>query len=173
MVISLVALLYRFVALLNASLWLGAGTFLTLGVGPTLFSKTLAESITRQQAGTVAQLILAKYFLFQGITAAIACLISLKAKPLGWRLPRFAMPLTVALLALVAVGGGWLQPKLHDLNARRYAPATPPELKLQLSAQFGAWHGVSQLGNLLVLVGVLAHFLQQIPPQPHPYRSGT
>jgi len=63
------------------------------------------------------------------------------------------------VLALVCVGGFWLQPKLVELNRQRYAATTSAEERTVLARQFGMWHGVSQGGNLLVLIGAFAHLV--------------
>jgi hypothetical protein len=65
----------------------------------------------------------------------------------------------MAVLALVCVGGFWLQPKLVELNRQRYAAGTASDERTVLARQFGMWHGVSQVGNLMVLIGAFAHLL--------------
>ncbi len=147
---------------INTAIWLGAGLFLTLVVGPTLFSAELSQVITRRQAGTVAQAILARYFAAQLVSASVALAGAILARTLGWKWPRLAVPVAVLLVILVAVAGFGLQPKMHAWNERRYA-ATPGSTEEQTAKkQFGLLHGFAQLGNLIVLVGVAFHGTQQM-----------
>jgi len=60
---------------------------------------------------------------------------------------------------MVCAGGLWLQPKLVELNRQRYAPGIPQEDRALVAGRFGRWHGVSQVGNLVVLIGAFAHLL--------------
>lgn len=146
---------------LNTAIWLGAGLFLTLVVGPILFSHELAQSITRRQAGMIAQVILARYFTAQLVTATVALAGGAFARTLGWRWPQLALPVTGLLLILVVVAGLVVQPKMHDWTERRYA-AMPGSIEEQTAQKkFGQLHGLAQLGNLIVLMGVAFHGIQQ------------
>jgi hypothetical protein len=64
----------------------------------------------------------------------------------------------VALCAAALIGGYWLQPKLKALHATKYGANTRPEIRETANRSFRAWHGVSQVVNLL-LVGGLATYL--------------
>lgn len=153
---------------LNAATWLGAGLFLTLVVGPTLFSHELAQSITRRQAGMIAQVILARYFTAQLVTATVALAGAAFARTLGWRWPRMAMPVTGLLLILVVVAAWVVQPEMHAWTERRYA-AMPGSIEEQTAQKkFGQLHGLAQLGNLIVLMGVAFHGLQQFAMHANP-----
>ncbi len=146
----------RILSVVNAGLWFGAGLFLTAVVGPNFFSPTVTDLVGRQNAGLIAQSVLAKYFVLQLACAALA------AGLLFARVRSFRCRHLIALLGLlgiVAVGGSWIQPKLVGLNRQRYAASTTPEDKERLGKEFGKWHGVSQVGNLVVLVGSLAHLV--------------
>lgn len=145
-----------FLALLNAALWLGGSVFLTFVVGPHFFSPAVTELVGRQNAGMIAQTLLAKYFLLQLAFSGLA-VVFLVLRERTWRC-RHLLGMA-AVLALVLFGGFWLQPKLVGLNRERYAATTPPEEAERLRKEFGKWHGVSQAGNLLVLVGSLTHFV--------------
>lgn len=151
----------RWLVAVNAALWLGAGVFLTFGVGPAIFSQGVGELVTRQQAGAVAQAILVRYFAAQLLWAGVAVIASCRAVSWGWRYPRIALPNGLGLMALVLVANFWLQPRLHELNQRRYTPSLAAEERESVGRQFGKLHGLSQIGNLLVLCGVLFHGWQQ------------
>ena len=145
-------------AVVNAAVWFGSGLFLTVVVGPNFFSPAVTDLVGRQNAGLIAQTVLAKYFVWQGVCAGLA--LGLQWCHCGggrraWR----SRGLLAALLVLVGVGGLWLQPKMVALNRQRHAVTTSDEERAVLARQFGMWHGVSQVGNLLVLLGAFAHLV--------------
>lgn len=156
-------LVFRRLVLLNAALWLGGGIFFAFLVGPTLFSSELAASITRRQAGFVAQTILFRYSWWQLFAAVVAVAGACMARRWEWRWKFLSLPLALSLLALVSVGGLFLQPQLRDWNERRYAEAVSPPDREIAARRFGQLHGIAQLANLLVLAGVLVHGFQQLP----------
>jgi len=152
-------IIWHVLAVVNASVWFGAGLFLTVVVGPNFFSPAVTDLVGRQNAGLIAQSVLAKYFVLQGVCAVVALALQLRSGAAGSALARRSRWGLVAILALVCVGGFWLQPKLVGLNRQRYATTTSTEERAVLARQFGMWHGVSQMGNLLVLIGALAHLV--------------
>ena len=101
-------IIWHVLAVVNAAVWFGAGLFLTVVVGPNFFSPAVTDLVGRQNAGLIAQSVLAK---------------------------------------------------LVELNRQRYAITTSAEERPILARQFGMLHGVSQVGNLLVLIGALAHLV--------------
>jgi hypothetical protein len=152
-------IIWHVLAVVNASVWFGAGLFLTVVVGPNFFSPAVTDLVGRLNAGLIAQSVLAKYFVLQGVCSAVALALHLRSGAAGSALARRSRWGLVAILALVCAGGFWLQPKLVGLNQQRYAITTSTEERSVLARQFGMWHGVSQMGNLLVLIGALAHLV--------------
>ena len=152
-------IIWHVLAVVNASVWFGAGLFLTVVVGPNFFSPAVTDLVGRQNAGLIAQSVLAKYFVLQGVCTVVALALQLRSGAAGSALARRSRWGLVAILALVCVGGFWLQPKLVELNRQRYATTTSTEDRTVLARHFGMWHGVSQVGNLLVLIGALAHLV--------------
>ena len=151
-------IIWHVLAVVNAAVWFGAGLFLTVVVGPNFFSPAVTDLVGRQNAGLIAQSVLAKYFVLQGVCTVVALALQLRPDADSTRARRSRWGLAVAL-ALVCVGGFWLQPKLVELNRQRYAITTSAEERPILARQFGMWHGVSQVGNLLVLIGAFAHLV--------------
>ena len=152
-------IIWHVLAVVNAAVWFGAGLFLTVVVGPNFFSPAVTDLVGRQNAGLIAQSVLAKYFVLQGVCTAVALALQLRSVTGGSALARRSRWGLAVVLALVCVGGFWLQPKLVELNRQRYATTTSTEERAVLARQFGMWHGVSQVGNLLVLIGALAHLV--------------
>ena len=146
---------------LSVALWVGGGVFLTAVVGPTVFSRELSEVITRHQAGLVAQAILSRYFVLQLILAAIAFIGSFRARAWGWKWSSLALPLAAGLLLLVLGSGLILQPRMREWNEIRYSPSRSKVEQEEARVRFGQWHGIAQLGNLLVLSGALLLGWQQ------------
>ena len=152
-------IIWHVLAVVNAAVWFGAGLFLTVVVGPNFFSPAVTDLVGRQNAGLIAQSVLAKYFVLQGVCTAVALALQLRSVTGGSALARRSRWGLAVVLMLVCVGGFWLQPKLVELNRQRYATTTSTEERAVLARQFGMWHGVSQVGNLLVLIGALAHLV--------------
>ena len=152
-------IIWHVLAVVNAAVWFGAGLFLTVVVGPNFFSPAVTDLVGRQNAGLIAQSVLAKYFVLQGVCTLVALALHLRSVTGGSALARRSRWGLAVVLALVCVGGFWLQPKLVELNRQRYATTTSTEERAVLARQFGMWHGVSQVGNLLVLIGALAHLV--------------
>ena len=151
-------MVWHVLAVVNAGVWFGAGLFLTAVVGPNFFSPAVTELVGRQNAGLIAQSVLAKYFVLQLVCTALALGLHWRCGS-GGRWARGSRWGLVVVLGVVCAGGFWLQPKLVELNRQRYATNTPAEERTVLARQFGMWHGVSQAGNLLVLIGAFAHLL--------------
>jgi hypothetical protein len=151
-------ILWHVLAVVNAAVWFGAGLFLTAVVGPNFFSPAVTDLVGRQNAGLIAQSVLAKYFVLQWVCAVLALVLQWRSGG-GGRWARGSRWGLMAVLALVCVGGFWLQPKLVELNRQRYAAGTASAERTVLARQFGMWHGVSQVGNLMVLIGAFAHLL--------------
>jgi hypothetical protein len=152
-------IIWHVLAVVNASVWFGAGLFLTVVVGPNFFSPVVTDLVGRQNAGLIAQSVLAKYFVLQGGCTVVALALQLRSGTGGSALARRSRWGLAVVLMLVCVGGFWLQPKLVELNRQRYSTTTSTEDRTVLARQFGMWHGVSQMGNLVVLIGALAHLV--------------
>jgi len=151
-------LMWHVLAVLNASVWFGAGLFLTAVVGPNFFSPAVTDLVGRQNAGLIAQSVLAKYFVLQLICAVLALGLHWRCRDAGRRARRTRWGL-VAVLGLTCLGGFWLQPNLVELNRQRYDVSTTADERTVLAKRFGMWHGVSQVGNLVVLIGAFANLL--------------
>lgn len=164
--------LLRFVGVMNAAIWFGGLVFFTLAVGPAFFTPQMLDVFggrdhpyARAWAGQSAQVVLVRYFLMQQICAAVA-MIHLLGEWLytGRRPRRFIGTLLGAALAVVLLGGWWLQPKLSALHVIRYGTRSTAEQRVEAARSFRLWHGVSQVMNLLLLAGVGVYFWRTINP---------
>ena len=168
----------RFLASLNAAVWLGSAVFLTVAVGPAFFSSEMLELMPRETAGKAAQLVLGRYFLLVlvcgvvGLTLGFAALVVARHRRVYRRVALLAL-----LLGMGLVGGWILQPRLKELHRIRYATSTPAEGREKARRRFGQLHGASQVVNLLMITGLLLHFrwtLNPAGPQARfPSESGT
>ncbi len=151
----------RFVGLTNAAIWLGALAFFTVGAGPAFFSDEMLRLLGRPYAGAAAQIVLERYFNLQVLCASIA-LIHAIAEHLysGKPAARFSLILLPILLAIALLGRYVVEPKMKQLHLQMYALQTTPDQKAAAKRTFGMIHGTSQVGNLLVVAGVLAYFWQ-------------
>ena len=153
----------RFVGVLNAAVWFGGAVFFTFAAGFAPFSQEMKTLLGPNNypyfSGAIAQILIARYFHFQLVCGVVAVLHLLAEWLYLGKFPRKVQAgLLVALCAAALFGGYWLQPKLKGLHATKYGVNTRPEIREAANRSFRAWHGVSQVVNLL-LVGGLATYL--------------
>jgi Domain of unknown function (DUF4149) len=163
----------RCIGLLNIAIWFGAGVFFTFFVGPAIFSKDmqrLLESYYQLYSGIMAQMVIARYFTLS-IVCGIVAIIHLLAEQFYFgRAPQKRwLSLLVALLTLSLLGGCFLQPRMKDWHKLRYDAKTPAQTREAATRSFQVWHGVSQAGNLLMLVG-LGFYLIRVANPPESMR---
>jgi len=164
---SVIAFL-RFVGLINASVWLGAVVFFSITVSPAVVSPDMAQLLGAKNfpffSGAVTHILTAHYFIFLGATAIVA-LLHLLAEWLYMGRPtrKFSMMLVGALLALVLIGGLWVEPHLEKLHDRRYAPNVQPVERETAARSYRLWHigllalDMSMIAGLVVYVWRVAH----------------
>jgi hypothetical protein len=58
------------------------------------------------------------------------------------------------LLSLTLAGRYWLQPKLGTLHKLKYAVNVSEQVRESAAASFRIWHGVAQVINLAMLIGL-------------------
>jgi hypothetical protein len=144
-------------SLLVFSLWLGTGIGVAFVAIPVVFGAPIKNTLPPGEAGRVAQAILLRLFQWQVGFAGLAGLLygieTLRDPVTAGRLRAWLLP-PLCAMALVALA--WVHPMLARIHAERYQLGTPEPRRRELAARFGVWHGVSQAGNLMILVGVLA-----------------
>ena len=152
------------VGALNAAVWLGGSVFFTFVAGPAFFSPDLEPILPKPENGIAARYLIGKFTAFQ---IACAC-IALVTLVIGWRwnARRFQTPQALVLgmvILLIVCGMVFLTPKLDALHQVKYAEyfgiMVSAEDQELAAKQFGPLHGISQVGNLLVLLGLLAQFI--------------
>jgi hypothetical protein len=162
--------LLRFIGLANAGVWFGAAVFVTFFGGPAFFSDEMVGVLQHKYyVGLAAQVFLKRYFLLHYLCAAVALAhLLFEWFYLGRRLSRFGVGVWIFVTVLALAGGVGLQPKLRQLHQLKYTAATPAA-QAAAANSFGAWHAVSQVGNLLVLLGLAAFFWRTaFPPLDFP-----
>ena len=144
-------------SLLVFSLWLGTGIGVAFVAIPVVFGAPIKNTLPPGEAGRVAQAILLRLFQWQVGFAGLAGLLygieRLRDPASAGRLRAWLLP-PLCAMALVALA--WVHPMLARIHAERYQLGTPEPRRRELAARFGVWHGASQAGNLMILVGVLA-----------------
>ena len=158
--------------ILNAAVWLGAAVFFTFGTGPAPFSPEMKTLLGPNNypyfSGAIAQILIARYFHFQLVCAIVAALhLAAEWLYLGKYPPKLQVGLLIGLCAAALAGGYWLQPKLKALHATMYGTSTRPEMSEAAKAanrSFRAWHGVSQVVNLLLVGGLAAYLWRAANP---------
>ena len=158
----------RYIGIINAALWFGAGIFFAAFILPGIFSQDMRnlfhEAAFQYYAGGVALILFKRFFMLQYFCGAVA-LIHLLAEKLylGRALPRLGTALVLALLAFGLLGGLWLQPHMEALRHAMYFSATPEEREGARHV-FGLWHGFSEIINLVIIGGLLAHLVRVCRP---------
>jgi hypothetical protein len=153
----------RFVGILNAAVWFGTAIFFTFGTGLVPFSQEMRNLLGPNNfpffSGAIAQILIARYFHFQ-VGCAIVAALHLFAEwlYLGKYPQKLQAGLLIGLASAALIGGYWLQPRLKALHATKYSVNARPEIREAAARSFKAWHGVSQVVNLL-MVGGLAVYL--------------
>ena len=162
----------QLVFVLTAAVWLGGAVFFTFVAGPMFFAPELAEALPKPRVGLVAQELIHRFTAFQLSLAAIAALALL----VGWRFesegesegeggkfPRARALLLAAMVALIVFGLIYITPRLEWLHQMKYPDyfkiGTTPEQTAYANKSFGPLHGISQVGNLGVLFGLVAQLV--------------
>ncbi len=158
----------RFVGMVNAAIWFGAGIFFAAVILPAVFSpdmqKLLGPAAYPYYSGSVALVLFKRFFALQSICGAVALLhLFAETLYLGRPLPRLGIALVTGLFCFGLIGGGWLQPRMENLRQTMYFGPSPAQ-KEKARHSFGFWHGLSELVNLVVLGGLLVHFVQVTRP---------
>jgi Domain of unknown function (DUF4149) len=148
----------------NAAIWFGAAIFFTGVVGPAIFSpemhKLFGETAFSYYAGGVAQIIIRRYLLLQIICGAIALgHLFMEKVALQRQITRFTLALLLILFSLGLCGGFIIYPKMEALRQTMYFGQTPDQ-KQRARATFGAYHGASQVINLVMIGGLLVYLVR-------------
>jgi len=140
---KIAAALYR----LAVAGWLGGAALFTFILTPILF-----RSFDRDQAGAIVGYLFPGYFRW-GLGCGLIALAALFMAKVTRR--RLAASLLLAMLAITSIQAFIVEPKAAAL--KREIPSfetTPPEHPLRV--QFRKLHGISAVGNLLVIGGGVA-----------------
>ena len=120
-------------------------------------------------SGSIAQIVIARYFRLQ----LICCLLALLHVTAEWlycgKTPRkLRLSLLIGLVSVSLIGDYWLQPKLKELHTVKYAVGSSPEKREAASQSFRAWHGASQAVNLFMLIGLGVYLWRLANPPDEP-----
>lgn len=165
--------LLRFIAVVNASIWLGGAFFFTVVAGPAFFSAEMAKILPRAFAGAAAMVVIERFFWLQHCCAVVAVAHLLAEWVYAGRpIQRLTLILLLALLALGLMGGFWLQPRLRQLHAVVYSNRYPAELVRAAQSAFRWRHGMAQGLNLIIMGGLVV-YLRGLTFPPTPVRLTT
>ncbi|MBI3415285.1 MAG: DUF4149 domain-containing protein [Verrucomicrobia bacterium] len=173
--LAAVILVLRVVGLLNAAVWLGAAIFFTMVAAPAFFSPEMTHLLGRAYSGAAAQIVVKRYFIFHLVCSAVAIAhLVLEWLYCGKPLHRWLLYMLLGVLGAALLGGFVLTPKMKQLHYVMYARGVTPAQQTQARSTFGLLHGLSQVGNLAVLAGLLVYFWQvNNPNTPMRFFSGT
>ena len=141
----------RFVGLINVAVWLGAGVFFMFGVAPAVFSAEMKAIFPEYYVGTVAQILIARYFKFSFACGVIA-LAHYVLETVWMRRPfrKSALATILVPLALVTAATFVVQPRMRTLFQMRHRAPTE-EQRADAKRQFGILHGAAQVMNVVSL----------------------
>jgi hypothetical protein len=163
----------RFLGILNAGVWLGAAIFVTVGAAPAIFSQEMKDLLGAKYypsfSGSIAQIVIARYFRLQ----VICCFLALVHVLAEWlycgKTPRkLRLSLLIGLVSVSLVGDYGFQPKIKELHHVKYSPAATPAQREAAAQSLRAWHGLSQSVNLLMLVGLTVYLWRLTNPPDEP-----
>jgi hypothetical protein len=66
----------------------------------------------------------------------------------------------VTLLAFSLIGGYVIHPQLHEWHLTMYRPGVPVEEQESVAGKFRMLHGLSQVMNLVIVVGVMVYLVR-------------
>jgi len=163
----------RFIGLMNAAVWLGAVVFFALGASPVCVSARMETLLHAANfpfySVAIQQVLMSRYFAFLLATAIIA-LLHLLAEWLYMGRPArtVSLALLTGLLALVLIGGLWLQPRLATLHTARYATNATPDERDAAAKSFRLWHAGSQVIHVLMIAGLVIYVWRVAHPSDAP-----
>ena len=152
--------------------WLGAGLAVSFVAIPVVFSPAVKAMLPPESVGKVAQEILGHYFLVQLGLWVVGVAVRTAA---GWPWRRYEALAWTLLGVGSVVAALWLHPKLRELHRIKYDPAQSGSVHEAAAAEFRTWHGISQGGNLLLLLtlgGLVAAGLGRPATDSGPGNSG-
>jgi hypothetical protein len=153
---GLVLGLLRFISLVNAAVWLGAGVFFTLGVGQAVFSDEMKRIFGKYYVGIIAQHLIGQYFLFHIVCGCIALAhLLFEVFYLRRSIRRWVFAAVIVPLCLGLLGAFVFQPRMRTLYQAMYLG--PVEQRAAAQKQFGMMHGLSQTMNLASVILVVAY----------------
>ena len=158
---------------MNAGIWLGAAVFFSFWAGPAFFSQETKDLLGVKNfpyfSGALAQIVIARYFNLQVICCFLAVVHVLGEWLYCARSPRrLRLTLLAGLVVVSLAGDFWLQPKLKKLHTTKYSVEAAPETREAAAQSFRAWHGASQMVNLLMLVGLTVYLWRLTNPPDEP-----
>lgn len=163
----------RFLGLVNAAVWLGAVVFFALAIGPACGSAEMEALLGPKNfpyfSGAFKQALGARYFSFLTLCSILA-LLHLLAEWLYMGRParKFSMALLAILFGLVLMGGLWIEPRLKELHATRYAANAPPAERESAENSFRWWQVSAHAANLVMIAGLVVYVWRIANPSDAP-----
>ena len=162
---------FKVVHLAALAIWTGSAFFFTFIAAASVFGyfakaagdpppglTGLTRDLGRRMAGGVVGEMLPKYFALQVVCGLLAVAAATVSPAFGPRPERVRRALLIAALLLVVANWQVVLPQTVRLGDEHWQAKQSglAEKAADLDAQFGAWHGVSMLVNLLTFAVGLA-----------------
>jgi hypothetical protein len=153
---------------LNAAVWLGSAIAFTFVAVPAVFSdemKQLFQPEVQSIYGRIAEVLFARFFIFQYLLGGVAVLHAIAGSMYLSRPLRCAT--NYALLLVIGLGlvaGLWFQPRIRTLHSQKYDAHSSVALREQATRSLGLYHGASQVLNLFALASLVVYFWRVAHP---------
>ncbi len=147
----------RFIGIINAAIWLGAGVFFSFGIAPAVFSPEMKRIFPEYYVGVIGQQLIGPYFTLHILCGCIALAhFSAELFLLQRAFQKWLLVMILVALGVGVMGGFVLQPKMRALFQTKHRGATEAE-RTRAKKQFGLLHGVSSSSNLITLFVLIAY----------------
>ena len=146
---------------MNAAVWLGTTVFYTLGANPVCFSPEITNMFKAgadsYYPNVIAQTVMARYYVIS-LACGVVALLHFTAKwlYLGRQSRKFSLALVIAFFAITLIGSHGIQPKLGNLNERRFK-ATEPAERQSAAKWFHILRAVEATFNYLMICGLVVY----------------
>lgn len=152
----------RFIALMNAAVWLGTTVFFTFGAAPACFSADMKSALRVSAgdsyfSGVIADVIMTRYYQISLACAVVALLHSVSRwLYMGRPSRKFSSALLVCLFGITLLGSNQIRPALRRLNHQRFT-ATQPADRQAAARSFRILSVVEEALNFLVIGGLVVY----------------
>jgi hypothetical protein len=164
----------RFIAVMNAAVWLGSSVFLAAGVAPAFMSTDMQAIIPRAHGEAAYHVVATHLYLVQAVCATIAIVVLfMEWLYSGKPVPRGVLAIVLAAGFLAALGGFGVQKKVRQLHFEQHHVKSTPAQRAIAAHSFGVWNRVSQGMQIAITLAVAIYLWRLVSPSNGTSRFST